>query len=122
MTRPLRTTLVATAIVLSAGASAAAQYGPNAPTPSISGVTAIRPDVTMRPPRSFRDPVPAPRAAEPANPSFEEFWLRFFASVSGYDRQGSASVMSPRRPRAVSKRQVRRTGREVAAGNKPPAH
>jgi hypothetical protein len=110
MIRPLRATLIATAIVLGLGAEAGAQYGPNNPNPpSLSGITVMRPDFTMRPPRSFRDPVPAGRTAQTTNP-FEDFWSGFLASASRYHRQASASVVVST-PRTAKRRHARRPER-----------
>ena len=61
MTRPLTALLVATAVVFSAAAEAqVVVVGPNNPNPpGIRGITVMRPDLSIRPPRSFRDPMPA---------------------------------------------------------------
>ena len=60
MTRPLTALLVATAVVFSAVAEAQViVVGPNNPNPPVRGVSVMRPDLSIRPPRSFRDPMPA---------------------------------------------------------------
>ena len=95
---------------------AGAQGGPN--NPSAPAISPMRPDFTMRPPRSFRDPAAATGTTQqdPVNRDFNELWSRFVSSVSGYDRQASVdSTLRTQRPQAASRRHVRRAARNVAA-------
>ena len=83
---------------------------------SVSGISTLRPDLSMRPPRSFRDPAPN-GSAQPVNRSFDDLYFRLVAAVSDYDREASAgNLLQNPRPPAVKRRHIRRAGRDVATG------
>ena len=83
---------------------------------SVSGISNIRPELSMREPRSFRDPMPG-ATTQPVNRSFDDLYFRLVAAVSDYDREASAgNILQNPRPQAVKRRHARRAGRDVATG------
>jgi hypothetical protein len=83
----------------------------------VSGISNIRPELSMRAPRSFRDPAPGGGTAQPVNRSFDDLYFRFVGAVSDYDREASiGNVLQNPHPQAAGRRQVRRAARDVAAG------